>query len=47
MNEQRAEELPKTGVMHWLKSDVTINLKGWMIAAGGLTALLLVGIALD
>jgi hypothetical protein len=47
MNEQQTQEFSKTGVMHWLKSDVTFNLKGWMIAAGALAVLLLVGIALD
>ena len=47
MNEQRTQEISKTGLMNWLKSDVTINLKGWMIAAGALVLLLLVGIALD
>lgn len=47
MDEQHAQDRPKAGVMHWLKSDVTLNLKGWMVAAGALIALLLVGIALD
>lgn len=47
MNEEKTPAMSKTGVMQWLKSDITLTLPGWMLAAAAVGALLLVGIALD
>jgi len=45
-------ETPKTdadrpGVMAWLRSNVTVTLPGWAIAAGGFALIVLLLVALD